>query len=94
MHLCGLRYQVLTNRHGFVSLQADAPSISSKKELVMAPQNKLDRKFNHWRKRVDKVNESAPRTVKQARAGKKGEAFHAADCQADPCNCTGCSTWD
>lgn len=54
----------------------------------------LGKKFDHWRKSADKIGTTAPRTAKQARERKPGQAFASGDCQADPCNCTGCSGWD
>ncbi|MDD2758091.1 MAG: hypothetical protein PHD72_01805 [Patescibacteria group bacterium] len=51
-------------------------------------------KFNYWRKEGDKIDVSAPRTVEDVTRKEGGRAFHASDCQADPCTCTGCSEWD
>lgn len=51
-------------------------------------------KFNCWRDEENKIDASAPRTAEDVTRKESSRAFHASDCQADPCTCTGCSEWD
>jgi hypothetical protein len=51
-------------------------------------------KFNHWREEDKKIAASVPRTIEDVMKKKNGKPFHAGDCDADPCSCTGCTDWD
>ncbi len=66
----------------------------SKEDHMKTVVKEVLQRFNHWRKKFDKIDASAPRTVEDVTKKEGGKAFHASDCSADPCSCTGCSEWD